>query len=122
MRSTRVADRILGRLVVFVVVAVAGMAASSLLVISSVAAYGYDSEQRVASTRQVSSVLDAGPAVASASLATRGYDGRSNLARTAASSSHYRSAPNTAGLVDDVPAFARSQYGRPVDCRTSWRL
>lgn len=43
----------------------------------------------------------------------RGYDDRSHLARASARLDGDRVAPNTAAsIADDVPAFARSQYGR----------
>ncbi len=94
MRSTRVADGIVGRLFVFVVVA--GTAVWSLLISSSVAVYGYDPEQPVASAREGVSVPDAEPDVASASLAARGYDGSGSLRRASSRPVGYRLAPSGA--------------------------
>jgi len=49
----------------------------------------------------------------SRSTSDRAYDDPLNLARASTRLDRFRSAPNTAAsIADDVPAFARSQYGR----------
>ncbi|HZD22401.1 MAG TPA: hypothetical protein VE569_03220 [Acidimicrobiia bacterium] len=82
------------------------MAGLSLLVSSSVAAYGYDPEQRVASTREVSSVPGAEPDVASASLAARTYDDPDNAERTSTRPAGSRLAPRAASALEDASQAA----------------
>lgn len=54
------------------------------------------------------------------SAACLAYDDLAHLAYTNALGASGFFAPQTAGLADDIPAFARSQYGRPAAAARAW--